>query len=83
MEKLHMQKVASPSPSPSPPKEEERTGSAVTDSITSKKKPKNIIKHEIEIMEIRGIPYFVDTFKNVYHHETINDLNPQIVGRLQ
>ena len=84
MEKLHMQKAAPPPPPLPSPKVEERTaGSAVADSTTLKKKPKNIIKHEVEIMEIRGIPYFVDSFKNVYHHETINEVNPQIVGRLR
>jgi hypothetical protein len=84
MEKLHMQKAASPPPPPPPPPEEEKTESPVADSgTTTKKKPKNIIKHEVEIVEIRGIPYFVDSFKNVYHHETINVLNPKIVGRLE
>ena len=39
------------------------------------------VRHDVEIMDIAGIPYFVDVHKNVFSHETIADHNPVIVGR--
>lgn len=37
-------------------------------------------KKEVEIMEIQGIPYYVDAQQNVYRHETIHLPNPEIIG---
>lgn len=36
---------------------------------------------EVEIREIRGIPYYIDVNHNVYKHEEIQQDNPSIVGR--
>ena len=35
---------------------------------------------EVEIREIRGIPYYIDVNHNVYKHEEIQQDNPSIVG---
>ena len=40
-------------------------------------------KVEVEIREIRGIPYYVDKKNNVYKHEEIHQPNPVIIGKLQ
>lgn len=40
-------------------------------------------KVEVEIREIRGIPYYVDKRNNVYKHEEIHQPNPTIIGKLQ
>lgn len=37
-------------------------------------------KKEIEIVEVRGIPYFIDKQNRVYKHETIFTPNPIIIG---
>jgi len=36
---------------------------------------------EIEIVEVSGIPYFVDKYGNVYKHEAITEKNPPIIGK--
>lgn len=36
---------------------------------------------EIEIVEVAGIPYFVDKFGNVYKHECITEKNPPVIGK--
>jgi len=38
-------------------------------------------KREVEIVDIDGIPYYVDATHNVYQHETILCVNPAIIGR--
>lgn len=40
-------------------------------------------KVEVEIREIRGIPYYVDAKNNVYKHEEIHQSNPTVIGKLQ
>jgi len=46
---------------------------------------RNIIKknstREVEIKEIRGIPYYIDKIGNVYKHEEIQQDNPSIIGQ--
>ena len=37
-------------------------------------------KKEIEIVEVRGIPYFIDKQNRVYKHETIFTSTPIIIG---
>lgn len=36
---------------------------------------------EVEIREIRGIPYYIDGKGNVYKHEEIQQENPSIIGK--
>ena len=36
---------------------------------------------EIEIIEVCGIPYFVDKFGNVYKHEYITEKDPPVIGK--
>ena len=36
---------------------------------------------EVEIREIRGIPYYIDKKGQVYKHEEIQQDNPSIIGR--
>ena len=38
-------------------------------------------KREVEIVDIDGIPYYIDAMHNVYQHETILSVNPAIIGR--
>ena len=40
----------------------------------------NPVKVEIEIKEIRGIPYYIDKQNRVYKHENIHELEPTIIG---
>ena len=47
----------------------------------SKKAAATEKKHEVEIVDINGIPYYVDSLHNVYQHETIHLPNPPIIGR--
>jgi hypothetical protein len=42
--------------------------------------PKVTTKHEIEIVEIDGIPYYIDALHNVYQHERIHEINPPVVA---
>ena len=44
----------------------------------SVKKSKNT--REVEIREIRGIPYYIDGNGHVYKHEEIQQDNPSIIG---
>lgn len=46
--------------------------------VSSKKTNKT---KEVEIKEIRGIPYYIDTQNNVYKHEEIFKDNPSIIGQ--
>jgi len=39
------------------------------------------VRYEVEVIEIDGIPYYVDKRGNVFRHETIGRTNPEIVAR--
>lgn len=41
------------------------------------------VKTEIEICEVRGIPYYVNKLNRVYQHETIFTSNPMVIGEYQ
>jgi len=45
-------------------------------------KVEKVVKHEVEIIEVDGIPYYVDKQKNIYKHNTIYKINPSIIGKL-
>lgn len=38
---------------------------------------------EVEIKEIRGIPYYIDKNGYIYKHEEIQEENPSVIGRFQ
>lgn len=40
----------------------------------------NPVKKEIEIFEVRGIPYYVDKQNKVYKHENIHSDCPTVIG---
>jgi hypothetical protein len=40
-----------------------------------------MIRYEIEIIDIDGIPYYVDKKNNVFRHETIGKPDPEIVAK--
>jgi hypothetical protein len=39
------------------------------------------MRYEIEIIDIDGIPYYVDKRHNVFRHETIGKPDPEMVAR--
>lgn len=42
--------------------------------------PKKSGIREVEIKEIRGIPYYIDHYGNIYKHEEIHQENPSVIG---
>jgi hypothetical protein len=49
----------------------------------SLEKTEKIVKHEVQIIEVEGIPYYIDNKNNVYQHDQIYEINPTIIGQFK
>jgi len=63
-------------------KVEKKENPKVDNKEKEKEQANKIIKHEVQIIEVKGIPYYIDNKDNVYKHDTIYMLNPVIIGKI-